>query len=306
MEDHPLVSIIIPNYNHCQFLEERIKSILNQTYTNYEIIILDDNSSDHSLEIINKFTENPHIVNIVINEKNSGKPCRQWRKGIQMANGDLIWIAESDDSCSPFFLERLIPIHCSNHVVLTFCRSQRFDEKGHMSFTFNFEFKDGIWDGHEFIDKYLGRRCVIANASSVIFSKKCFQNIPEDYLNLEGSNDWLFWIELCRQGKIAFSGEALNYFRYHQSNTTIKNGQNGINDFADKQIIDYLFSQSLIKKSTYKQLIRYRLIDLSSRKFESETIRKELIKVWGGYSVSYKIKNFISKVLVKLEYMIWE
>ena len=84
-KDKPLVSIIIPNYNHADYLEERITSILNQTYTNYEIIILDDKSTDNSIEIINKFRDNSHINNIIINEKNSGSPFKQWFKGISLA-----------------------------------------------------------------------------------------------------------------------------------------------------------------------------------------------------------------------------
>ena len=86
MKEHsPLVSIIIPNYNHADYLEERIRSIFNQTYTNYEIIILDDRSTDNSIEIINKFRDNSHISNIIINEENSGSPFKQWFKGISLA-----------------------------------------------------------------------------------------------------------------------------------------------------------------------------------------------------------------------------
>ena len=107
-KDKPLVSIIIPNYNHADYLEERIRSILNQTYTNYEIIILDDRSTDNSIEIINKFRDNSHISNIIINEENSGSPFKQWFKGISLAKGDLIWIAECDDSCELCMLERLV------------------------------------------------------------------------------------------------------------------------------------------------------------------------------------------------------
>jgi glycosyltransferase involved in cell wall biosynthesis len=53
--NNPLVSVIIPNYNHARFLDERIQSILNQTYQNFEVIILDDKSSDNSVEVINKY-----------------------------------------------------------------------------------------------------------------------------------------------------------------------------------------------------------------------------------------------------------
>lgn len=99
----PLVSVIIPNYCHAPYLEQRITSVLNQTYTNFEVIILDDNSPDNSVEIINQFKNDEHIKHIVVNEKNSGSTFIQWNRGIELSQGEIIWIAESDDYCEPTF-----------------------------------------------------------------------------------------------------------------------------------------------------------------------------------------------------------
>lgn len=95
-----LVSVIVPNYNHAQYLDIRLKSILAQTYTDFEIIILDDNSIDNSKEIIKRYEKDVHISHIICNKTNSGSPFIQWNRGFQYAKGDLIWIAESDDCCS--------------------------------------------------------------------------------------------------------------------------------------------------------------------------------------------------------------
>ena len=92
-----LVSIIIPNYNHAKFLDERIQSVLNQTYQNFELIILDDKSSDNSVEVINQYKDDPRVSSIIINKDNSGSTFKQWYKGIEIAKGEIIWIAESDD-----------------------------------------------------------------------------------------------------------------------------------------------------------------------------------------------------------------
>ena len=81
----PLVSIIIPNYNHAQYLEKRIDTVLNQTYQNIEVIILDDQSTDNSLEVIKKYRNHPKIAQIVVNERNTGNPFKQWDKGIRLA-----------------------------------------------------------------------------------------------------------------------------------------------------------------------------------------------------------------------------
>ena len=90
-----LVSIIIPNYNYAQFLEERLSSILEQSYTNYEIIFLDDASQDNSLEILQKYQK--YIDKFEVNQINSGNPFVQWNRGVRLARGDYLWIAEADD-----------------------------------------------------------------------------------------------------------------------------------------------------------------------------------------------------------------
>ena len=102
------VSVIVPSYNHAQYLEARIESILNQEFEDFEVILLDDLSPDHSAEILERYRNHPKVSHCIINEKNSGSTFFQWNKGIQLAKGELIWIAESDDIAAPKFLEELV------------------------------------------------------------------------------------------------------------------------------------------------------------------------------------------------------
>ena len=80
--NEPLVSVIVPNYNHAPYLRERIDSILNQTFQDFELILLDDCSPDNSREIINSYKDNPHVSHIVLNEENSGNTFVQWDLGV--------------------------------------------------------------------------------------------------------------------------------------------------------------------------------------------------------------------------------
>ena len=102
------VSAIIPNYNHATFLKQRIDSVLNQSLSVYEVIILDDCSTDKSLDVINEYINHPLVRHVIINEKNSGSPFLQWQKGIDLAKGDWIWIAESDDYADINFLLKMM------------------------------------------------------------------------------------------------------------------------------------------------------------------------------------------------------
>ena len=106
----PTVSVIVPNYCHAPYLEQRIESILQQTFQDFELILLDDCSTDGSREILERYRNHPKVSGIFYNERNSGSPFKQWKKGLSKATGDYVWIAESDDFSSPCFLERCVRI----------------------------------------------------------------------------------------------------------------------------------------------------------------------------------------------------
>src|ERR1017187_1910144 len=105
----PTVSVIIPNYNHARFLRRRIDSVLQQTFQDFEVILLDDCSTDDSRSILSKYADDPR-VRIEFNEKNSGSPFKQWNKGVRLAQGSYVWIAESDDYAAERLLERLVAV----------------------------------------------------------------------------------------------------------------------------------------------------------------------------------------------------
>lgn len=119
----PNVSVIIPNYNHAPYLIERIESVLNQTYQDFEVIILDDCSKDNSHEIIELYRNHSKVSQIEYNETNSGSTFKQWQKGISMAQGEWIWIAESDDVADFTFLEVLVA-KTKKHLDLSIIYSQ--------------------------------------------------------------------------------------------------------------------------------------------------------------------------------------
>ncbi|MGV6829982.1 MAG: glycosyltransferase family 2 protein, partial [bacterium] len=104
----PKISIIVPNYNHEKYIEQRLFSIFNQTYQDFEVILLDDASTDKSPEILKSYEHHEKVQSLIINDSNSGSPFLQWQRGIQLSKGDLIWIAESDDYCELNFLEILV------------------------------------------------------------------------------------------------------------------------------------------------------------------------------------------------------
>ena len=121
------MSVIVPNYNHARYLPERLDSIFSQTFKDFEVIILDDASTDNSIEVIERYKDRAD-VRIVRNEQNTGSPFPQWLKGFDLARADILWIAESDDMSDPKFLETLLPAFEKPDVKLAYADSYVIDE----------------------------------------------------------------------------------------------------------------------------------------------------------------------------------
>jgi glycosyltransferase involved in cell wall biosynthesis len=220
------VSVIVPNYNHAPFLAERLRSIFAQTYRPHEIVFLDDASSDESVAIARRLaSESPLPFRLVLNDSNSGSTFRQWLKGIDLARGDLVWIAESDDTCRPELLERLVPEFLDPEVMLAYCQSATIGPDGRrlaQDYLSSTEDLSPVrWRhryrvaGREEVELALSQRNTIPNASAVVFRKPDVLDEREDLTTLALAGDWLFYAMRIRRGKIAYVPEPLNGHRHH-------------------------------------------------------------------------------------------
>lgn len=303
---NPLVSVIIPNYNHAQYLHERIESILTQTFQNFEVIILDDCSTDNSKEIIDKYSCHPQISHIIYNESNSGSTFIQWNKGFSLAKGKYIWIAESDDFCENNMLETLLnTISRQSDNVLAFCLSQFVNAEGNKISPFLKTRKDIIISGKNFIKIFMTSENAIHNASSAIFKKECISFIPVDYTTFKAAGDRLFWIEIAKQGNVAMVNTPLNYFRQHQikvSPTKLIDGTTFKEDYfiyslLKKQGYINIFQSFLIKNRYINNI--YKIQEMSTNK------RFEMLELWDYTTfIPQKIVafiDFIYKIFMKMK-----
>ena len=274
----PKVSVIIPNYNHQKYLKERIDSVLNQTYQDYELLILDDKSPDDSMDVINLYKDHSHVSQIVCNEVNSGSTFKQWNKGISLAKGEYIWIAESDDVADPNLLQTLVDnLERTPNVVLSYCQSYRMNSNsevigdwvGHTA-DLNPELfaSDFTMDGADFIKRYLKYKNVIPNASAVLFRKSTWSEVKGADEKVKYCSDWHFWMKLLTKGNVAFSAEKLNYFRFHDTSVIALAGKDakGKEKYIFKYDIlmrmaldDYLENNGCEGDSVVKYFLRERL-----------------------------------------------
>ncbi len=219
------LSVIVPNYNHSAFLKERLNSIINQSYGNFECLILDDCSTDNSREIIDGYLRIDSRLRSIYNDENSGSTFAQWNKGVAHTNGEFVWIAESDDVADPDLLKELINVlETDPEIALAYCQSYRYTEGSEVKGTWNTDTdeldadlfcRDFLIDGKEFISRFLIHRNTIPNASAVVFRRSVYEKAGGAEKHLKTNSDWLTWLKMSFFGKIAFVSRPLNYFRYH-------------------------------------------------------------------------------------------
>lgn len=278
----PTVSVVIPNYNHARYLGERLESVLNQTYQHFEVLILDDCSTDNSREVIEPYRANPHVSQIIYNEANGGGVFRQWEKGIRLAKGELVWIAESDDKCEPTFLETLVGCFGRNKdIALAFCKSLLFNDEG-KTWTMDTEgLTAGQYDSHTFVARFMSRGCPMLNASACLFSREAFDRIDNRYTQFRASGDRMFWTFIAEQGGVAVVDERLNWYRKHETNVTKNGFQNGINQRETKLILDYIFNKGYISQKTYRQIRRRYLKKFVFELLTDSRLKKDIYQFWG-------------------------
>lgn len=280
---NPLVSVIIPNYNHAIYLDQRIQSVLGQTYQNLEVIILDDCSTDDSREVIERYRSNPYIAIIVYNSNNSGSTFKQWEKGIELAKGEIIWIAESDDYCECNFLETLIPCwekypDCS--VIET--DLWHVDSEGNILDADKRHSGEIVYmNGREFIKYHLiHSNYHIPNASAVTFRKSIAMSVSKDYMDYKAAGDRLFWIYMLERGNMCKVYKPLNYFRQHELKVTGKKERDGTQGRENFKINQYLKRNGYIKGITAVEEFKFYWIDFITTEFDSEEIRQEILHLW--------------------------
>ena len=236
-EDLPRVSVIVPNYNYACYLRERLESIAGQTLPPYEIIVLDDASSDESLKVLHTLrgstTPEPRVV---ASASNSGSVFKQWLEGVRRARGEYVWIAEADDLAKPGLLQALLRLmRHDEDVVMAYAQSEQIDECGQVLAPDYPAYTDEL-DAQRWAASYVDTgaaevsagmavKNVIPNVSAVVFRRAPLLDVMTTHLDeicsYRIAGDWLVYLLLLLRGKVAFEAESLNQHRRHSRSVTL-------------------------------------------------------------------------------------
>ncbi|HEY6925279.1 MAG TPA: glycosyltransferase, partial [Steroidobacteraceae bacterium] len=221
------VSAVVASYNHARFLQQRMDSLIAQTYPDLEIIVIDDCSPDNSVEILRHYEHHPR-VKLIVRERNGGWVAVS-NQGIELATGEFVIFANCDDACDPRMIERLVTgLQVNPTAGIAFCRSKLVDANNHVLGDDreyqNAKFRtlcatDVLIPGAQ-MGQLLLYGCVISNLSAALFRRTCFEaagNLSCDY---RACSDWDLFFRVAKRFDTAYIAAPLNLFRQHA--TTIR------------------------------------------------------------------------------------
>ncbi|HPZ09423.1 MAG TPA: glycosyltransferase [Candidatus Eremiobacteraeota bacterium] len=241
---YSLVSVIIPCYNYGKYLEEAIDSVLNQTFQNFEIIVVDDGSSDpETIEILNKLNKPKTRL---IRQKNQKLPSAR-NNGIKRATGKYICCLDADDKLKPTYLEKCI------------LRLERENTDLCTSLQENFGDSTSTLDPGVFsIENLMNNNC--ATVSS-IFKKEIWKKAGGYNKHMvQGYEDWDFWIKIAKLGARASKIEE-PLFLYRKHGKTMIDTAEKNHEILYEQIKnnhrDIFYSDKGLKLAKYRRNIRY-------------------------------------------------
>ncbi|WP_053977502.1 glycosyltransferase family 2 protein [Mangrovimonas xylaniphaga] len=258
------VSVIIPNYNHASYLQQRIDSVLNQTFQDFEVILLDDASTDGSQDLLKLYEKHPKVSHLIFSQVNSGSPFKSWKKGIELSRGTYVWIAESDDFADLDFLKFTVAIlDAKPSAGLTFTNSVIVDGQGNETlllqngnrYQIPFDKPYCILNHDLHFFSYYVHDLVIGNASSVLFRRQLLTQVDQDLMStFKNAGDLYVYLSMALQSDIIFTNKPLNYFRKHVANTTKLNAANGFLYQDRVRILTQLSGDLLSFKDSDKEL----------------------------------------------------
>ncbi len=287
-----MVSIIVPNYNHEPFLRKRLDSIFDQTYRDFEVILLDDCSTDNSVSILSEYATRPQVSHFIINKTNSGSPFKQWKRGIELSKSDYIWIAESDDYSNISFLEKLVPFF--NKDIGVVFSSLTIVEKNTNKECLAVD--QGFHNGKHLLSTKMITGNLFVNANCVLFNKKY---ISKNQLTRIGDfricGDWSMWNHILKKTNVYFVKEPLSFYRKHQSATTedLYNNQlfyreairvakiciNTLGDYYHHNARAIRFYGDLVTSSSLSKIVKEDLLKLINDTFKANYYKNLLRRV---------------------------
>ena len=220
----PRVSFLVPTFNYARYLRECVDSIRKQTFADFELLILDDASTDETPELARALAAEDSRIRYVRREQNLGH-LANYNDGIKQATGELVWLISADDALhSETILARFVEaFDRTPDLMLAFCRVQCIDEnsKAYDKFIPRTDYvglpdSSTLFEGTE-LARLLLKENFVASPGALT-RKSCYEKHGYFHPELTHSGDWYNWLLFALDGKAWFEPEAAVYYRKHSAN----------------------------------------------------------------------------------------
>ena len=268
--NRPLVSVIVPCYKQAHLVSQTLDSVLNQSYKNWECIVVNDGSPDNTSEVVNTYVSKDSRFHL-LEQENQGLAMSR-NNGIRASNGKYILPLDSDDLIEPTYLEKAVKYHEENpDTKVVYCKADRFDQKNESWDLPEYKYEDEIWTNRIFC--------------SAVY-KRCDYDKTIGYNpNMKGGyEDWDFWLSLLdRDSKVYRIPEVLFHYRFQRNSMVTKS------DTIRPELYRKIYhNHPNIYEDYIQDIILYKNTLIEQDKVVNTKIVKVLRKIYGIMSTSRK------------------
>jgi glycosyltransferase involved in cell wall biosynthesis len=289
----PKVSVITPVFNGAGFIAETIESVLAQTFHDYEMIIIDDGSTDNTADVVKKFTaKHPDKIRYIHQE--NGGPAKARNHGIKESHGEYIAFLDADDLWMPQRLSKSVEYLDRYHdVALTHARTIRINEKGNKLETVKraTEYLNGN------IFKFLLLRKAHISCLTVMIRKTCLKETGmfDESTQCVAVEDRDLWLRIAKKFKVGFIEDELGYYRVLSSSISrdpekmITRKQYVIEKNCQDDLLKHLAMATVYRETADEFLGRK---DFNkARKYYFESVKSFPFQLWGWVNLIKSLRS---------------
>jgi glycosyltransferase involved in cell wall biosynthesis len=271
MRKSPKVSIIVPCYNQAEYLPETLNSVLAQTYSNWECVIVNDGSPDNTDTIAKEYLKKDNRIKYVYQENKGLATARN--TGIANSTGEYILPLDADDLIAPTYIEKAIDRFSQfPETKLVYCKGHTFGSSNHPMVLADYDYDTFIWGN-----------CIFCSA---LYRRSDYDKTPGYNANMVyGLEDWDFWLYLLKKDDVVYRiDEVLFYYRVKETSM--------VKELVSHHLEDNLIQLCKNHPDIYKPY-NNRLVLYHSYLEEIERLKKEINKIQS--SRAYRLGKTIAK-----------
>jgi glycosyltransferase involved in cell wall biosynthesis len=232
MDDWGLVSVVTATFNMGNYLSETVRSVLSQSYQNFEMIVVDDGSQDNTQEVMKSFLNDPKIRYVRL-DRNRGQTAAK-NRGLAEAKGRYVGFVDADNLWKPFKLEHQLPLFKnSERIGVVYSDAEYIDENGKILPYKKRNYHEGLITNELLLSNFV-------NFNSALVRRECIQEVGGFDENLSMGIDWDLWLRISTRYEFAFLPEQTYSYRLwanqmsHQKKKRFQNAMKILDKFEQK------------------------------------------------------------------------